>query len=319
MLAPLDLVSAHPWHRATFTTYALSLSFFEAVLLDALVRGGAREALILADVEGVRLALGEHGARRVGKDYDVEPFAVRAGVFHPKISVLTAKDECHLLVGSGNLTFGGWGGNFEVIEHLHPSFAADAIEDAAGFFDYLTLANHVRHGAIDRCIAVADDLRASIRGRSRNGGIRLFHSLDSAISQKLVQVAEDLGGAVRLVAAAPFWDGGSAIDELCAALGVPEVFVHAHAGGSIEGTAGSNPAFCQLGEVEVTAQEAMDWSGGWALDQVTEVEKRVMAEMLLGSGAPLTRRKGGALMRAAAAHAALADVASVRRTMAGSP
>ena len=88
ILAPLDLISALPWRRAVFTTYALSLSFFEAVLLDALVRGGGREALILADVEGVHMALGEQGARRVGKDYDVEPVAVRAGVFHPKISVL---------------------------------------------------------------------------------------------------------------------------------------------------------------------------------------------------------------------------------------
>src|SRR5262245_50883754 len=72
--APLDLISAHPWRRAAFTTYALSLSFFEAVILDALVRGGGREAVILADVDGVRVALGEQGARRVGKDYDVEPF-----------------------------------------------------------------------------------------------------------------------------------------------------------------------------------------------------------------------------------------------------
>ena len=51
-LAPLDLVSAHPWRRVAFTTYALSLSFFEAVILDAMVRGGGREALILADVQG---------------------------------------------------------------------------------------------------------------------------------------------------------------------------------------------------------------------------------------------------------------------------
>jgi hypothetical protein len=240
ILAPLDLVAAHPWRRAAFTTYALSLSFFEAVLLDALVRGGSREALILADVEGVRVALSEQGARRVGKDYDVEPLAVRAGAFHPKISVLTAEDECHVLVGSGNLTFGGWGGNFEVIEHLHPSFAADAIGDAADFFDYLAVADHIRHGSGDRCAAIAEDLRASIRGSSPNGDIRLFHSLDGAISQKLAQVVDGLGGAVRLVAAAPFWDGGSAIDALCTALGVGEVFVHAHAGGSVEGTAGSN-------------------------------------------------------------------------------
>src|SRR6267154_3887242 len=101
-LCPIDLVSAHPWRRAVFTTYALSLSFFEAVILDALVRGGGREALILADVEGVRASLSEQGAQRVGKDYEVEPVAVSSGVFHPKISVLSGKDECHVLVGSGN-------------------------------------------------------------------------------------------------------------------------------------------------------------------------------------------------------------------------
>jgi len=81
MLAPLDLISPHVWRRTIYTTYALSLSFFEAVVLDALVRGGSScGALILADVEGVRAALGEQGARRVGKDYDVEPILAHGGV-----------------------------------------------------------------------------------------------------------------------------------------------------------------------------------------------------------------------------------------------
>ena len=84
---------------------------------------------------------------------------------------------------------------------------------------------------------IADDLRASTRGRSRNGNIRLFHSLDGSISQKLAQVVDELGGAVRLVTAAPFWDDGTAIDSLCSALGLQEVFVHTHEGGSVEGVA----------------------------------------------------------------------------------
>ena len=63
-LAPIDLVSAHRWERLTFTTCALSLSFFEAVVLDALIRGGARQALIPADVQGVRASLSEQGAKR---------------------------------------------------------------------------------------------------------------------------------------------------------------------------------------------------------------------------------------------------------------
>ena len=123
-LAPLDLISAHPWQRVTFTTYALSLSFFEAVILDALIRAGGREAMILADIDGVRASLSEQGAQRVGKDYEVEPISVSSGVFHPKISVLSGKDECHVLVGSGNLTFGGWGGNYEVLEHLASGFCS---------------------------------------------------------------------------------------------------------------------------------------------------------------------------------------------------
>lgn len=54
-VAPADVVAVHPWRRVVFRTYALSLSFFEAVILDALVRaGGGTEALVLADVHGVR-------------------------------------------------------------------------------------------------------------------------------------------------------------------------------------------------------------------------------------------------------------------------
>jgi hypothetical protein len=48
---PLELVSAHPWEKAVFTTYVFSLSFFEAVILDALVRGGGKSAQILADLD----------------------------------------------------------------------------------------------------------------------------------------------------------------------------------------------------------------------------------------------------------------------------
>lgn len=236
----LDLISAHSWQRSVFTTYALSLSFFEAVVLDALVRTGGSKTLILADVDGVRAALSEQGARRAGRDYEVEPIAVKNGVFHPKVSLLSSPDECHLLVGSGNLTFGGWGGNLEAIEHLHPSFAPDAINDAADFFYYLSFTDQVRHGVGDECIAISDELRRSTRGRSESGGIRLLHNLDGAISEKLTQIVQDLGGASRIVAASPFWDSGFAIDSLCEHIGLDYVFVHSHPGGSVEGKVGAN-------------------------------------------------------------------------------
>jgi hypothetical protein len=258
-LAPIDLVSAHRWERVTFTTYALSLSFFEAVVLDALIRGGARQALILADVQGVRASLSEQGAQRVGKDYNVEPVAVSYGrAFHPKISVFSDKDESHVLVGSGNLTFNGWGGNVEVLEHLHPSFAADAIADTAEFFELLPVTERVRFGAEDDCTAIAADLRRSVQGKPASGNIRLLHNLDKSISSQLLQMVEGLGGATRLIAAAPFWDQGAAIDGLCKGLGLDHLYIHSHPKGTVEGTAGSNWPFDSRSRVYPILLEVMD-------------------------------------------------------------
>ena len=53
-----------------------------------------------------------------------------------------------------------------------------------------------------------------------------------------------------------------------------------------------HPAFSQFGKVTVSEQEVRKWSKAWALEQVTQAEKRVMTEMLLGSGASLARRNG---------------------------
>lgn len=240
-LTPVDLVEAHPWQRVVFTTYALSLSFFEAVILDALVRGGGgAQALVLADVYGVRASISEQGAHRVGKEYEVEPIAVTTGVFHPKVSVFISADECHVLVGSGNLTFGGWGGNFEVLEHLHAGFAVDAITDTAGFFERISGSTRIRHSAAEHCADIAAGLRRSVQGRTGNGDIRLFHNLDRSIAEQVAAAAADLGGAERLVAAAPFWDGGRAVDRLCDSLGLQEVFVHSHRHGCVTGSTGDN-------------------------------------------------------------------------------
>lgn len=260
-LAPLDLVAAHPWQNVTFTTYALSLSFFESVVLDGLIRGGSSSALILADADGVRGSLGEQGAQRVGKEYEVEPVVVTGGVFHAKIAAFTSPDECHLLVGSGNLTFGGWGGNCEVLEHLHPEFAADAILDAAEFFDLLRDSPRVRQRAGAQCAQVADQLRRAAEGKAKRGDVRLLHNLRESISEQIVRAAGELGGATRLVAAAPFWDHGAAIDSLAEALGLHEVFVHAHPFGVVEGRPGSDwprQARTRIAAVSVAPLEAAE-------------------------------------------------------------
>lgn len=81
-------------------------------MLAAPIRERAGGALILSGPADIRAALGEAGARRVGRDYEIAPVVLKcSGIIHPKVSVLAQKDGAHLLVGTGNLTFSGWGGN----------------------------------------------------------------------------------------------------------------------------------------------------------------------------------------------------------------
>jgi len=240
-MQPLDLISAAPWQRAVFTTYMLSLSFFEAVILDRLVRGGGRNALILADPEGIRAGLSEQGARRAGRDYELEPVANTTGVFHPKLTLLFGDSDAHLLVGSGNLTFGGWGMNLETVDHLHPGFAAEVFDDTADLFETLTITDNIRTGIADQFEPVAAQLRKSTRGAPRSGNFRLLHSVGGSIAEQLSELAYDLGGATCITIISPYFDkDGSAVSRLSKLMNCENVQLHSHPKGAVRGSKGIN-------------------------------------------------------------------------------
>ena len=234
-------MSAKPWRRVAFTTYSLSLAFFEGVILERLIRGGGRHATIFSDPEGIRAALQEQGARGAGRDYELEPISGVTGVFHPKVSVFAAQDDCHLIVGSGNLTFGGWGNNLENFEHLHPSFAADAFEDAAELFEYLSISDAVRVGSPHKLLPIANELRRASASGDRNGDIRLLSSLTATIGDQLASLASELGGARSLAVVSPYFDPmGLGVEYLIEKLGCETASVHVHPDGSVLGTFGTN-------------------------------------------------------------------------------
>lgn len=255
MINPLDLAKAAPWKSVLFTTYALSLSFFEAVVIDALIRGGGRNPTILSDPEGVRAGLSELGARLVGRDYELLPVERNGGVFHPKLSVFLNDDDAHILVGSGNLTFGGWGGNFEQVEHLHPSFAPEAIIDAAEFFELLQIDERIRLPRTESLQKVAEGLRRAAQGKAGSGRIRLIHNSAGTISERLRQEADDLGGAERICFVSPFFDlNGTGVTRLSKLLNCEDVSGYVHHAGSVNGFAGSNwPALSEeiMASVEI--------------------------------------------------------------------
>ncbi len=236
----LELIRSHEWTRSFFTTYALSLSFFEAVVLDALVRQGVEQTLIMADVTGVAAALSEEGVRSAGRAYQVEPVAVSQGSFHPKLVVLTSPTEAHLIISSGNLTFGGWGSNLECVEHIHAGVSAAALNDAAEFLELLASADTVRQNAEGQCKELAGVLRKFASKGAQTRRVRILHNLAQPIFDQLAEMAADLGGAEHLTIVSPFYDGGSAVNKLCSQLGLDRVQVHAHHAGIVAGSFGSN-------------------------------------------------------------------------------
>ena len=234
-----DLLMADRWSSLFFTTYALSLSFFEAVVLDAIVRSEIGSTLILADVSGVRSAMQELGAQGVGRSYDVEPVAVSNGCFHAKLLSVTSKTDAHLVIGSGNLSFGGWGSNLECVEHLHPSFAPDAFTDTADFLRRIASSPRIKHAASEQAFELAADLESRVRNAPRTGSIRVIHNVGHSIIEQVVALANELGGATQLIVASPFFDGFG-IERFCDRLGVTHAYVHSHAAGTVMGRAGTN-------------------------------------------------------------------------------
>lgn len=237
-MSQLDIAGGAEWKRVVFTTYALSLAFFETVVMDALARAGARDISLLCDLHGVRTSLAETGVRGVGREYRLEPVAVSNGLaFHPKIGAFIGADEALITLGSGNLTFGGWASNLETVEVLHPGFASRAFEDVAGLFARLADHPHIRHAAADVCGDLSSDLSSVARGGTDRGGLRVLHSLGSGIGPQVVELADELGGCTRLSAASPFFDAnGSAIAAMARDLGVDAVHLH-WSGSTVTGSA----------------------------------------------------------------------------------
>ena len=224
-IAPLELIGAHSWRRATFTTYSFSASFAEAVLIEALMRQGVADITILTDPLGYRMALRERGAVRIGREYVVHPVAVGRGCFHPKLMVLEADDATHVTIGSNNLTFGGWSGNLECLEHIHTAGMASAVRDVGNFFTTLADAPNCKHDARTYCLDLGTRLASAATTGRDDGLVRVLSSLEGPISDRLQAAAAELGGAKALTIVSPYWEA-TAIERLAKALGVSEIRAH---------------------------------------------------------------------------------------------
>jgi len=119
-------------------THNIDFVFLQNMVLPALRKCGHPSLTVFADAQcAAETYQFQHMMLdTIGRRYRVVPIAMRPGFrFHPKAILLSGPNKGTLLVGSGNLTFGGWRENAEVWCRFDTD--TDTTAPFAAFRDYL--------------------------------------------------------------------------------------------------------------------------------------------------------------------------------------
>lgn len=226
IFSQVELIKKSRWEMALFTTYALSLTFFETYLLPQLRKSRCEKIIILVDVDGYQSSLMELKSRHVGQEYFLIPVKLKDGIFHPKISYLCGQDEDLLMIGSGNLTFGGHGRNLESLEILNSNHDSAAFGDFARFIEKLLSDERISFRRIEELNIFK--LRVEKFAEINHGptSTRLFHTMDGTISNQLINHAKDVKGWNELLILSPYHNPhGEPIKELANSLGISKLTI----------------------------------------------------------------------------------------------
>ncbi|MBS0454440.1 MAG: hypothetical protein JSS14_24350 [Proteobacteria bacterium] len=103
------------YHKTLLLTYSFDPIFFEQVVLPDLWAGRSSDILVLGDKGEIDTSVQSAAGQlwNLGKHYLLAGAGV-SGAFHPKVFVRLGPQEGLVIVGSGNVTSSGWGGNQEL-------------------------------------------------------------------------------------------------------------------------------------------------------------------------------------------------------------
>lgn len=210
----VDILSYKNWRQVLFTTYALSLTFFESFVMRKLREQKCRDVTLIVDADGYLMSLSERRSSHVGQDYRIIPVALKNGVFHAKCMYLSADDGDVIVIGSGNMTFGGFGKNIEVFEILTPIESPNTFAEFAEFLDLLAIKDDficpddswIEHFAtLSRRASEAVTETPSIQPR-------LLHTVESSIVDQLRDIVTDV---TEIKILSPYYDNdGKAVKKL---------------------------------------------------------------------------------------------------------
>ncbi|WP_417433676.1 hypothetical protein [Hoeflea sp.] len=221
-------MTASNWSSILFTTYSISLSFLEAVPLAA-VNSSFKNFTVLADIEGYLSSLSDVGAIGVGRYYDLVPIKITNGVFHPKVSLLADEaGNIRATIGSGNLSFGGWGYNNEVLEVLRPGRDSRCFSDIADMLEAIT--SESMSGGRLECLRAPGleqyiELARKASATPGDGKSRMLHTMGGSLVPQIREMADDLGGARRIAVVSPFFSSHHGISALAEGLDCDDISV----------------------------------------------------------------------------------------------
>jgi hypothetical protein len=231
VLHPYEIVKSERWSFGLFTSFTLNLGFFETVVYDAWRGRRSQELVVVVDRKGYAQSLADHRAAGAGQRYKIVPVAVNLGVFHPKVGFLANNTHCILMVGSGNLSFGGWGKNFELLDVVDSSETATPF---VGFRDFLLGLNEIQDVSTFR-VADTEWITTALSclpkpSPSKDEGPIFLHSLRESISSQLKKILNNQG-VESLSVLSPFHDqDGESVCELAAAINSKQTRVIASVG-----------------------------------------------------------------------------------------
>ncbi len=114
-MKPRIFCREYRYPRVLALTYSFDPLFFERIIMKDLGYGGSTDITIIGDHNELQEAVSRYAGQFnfLGKSYLLAPVETR-GAFHPKLLLRMSDKGARLMFGSGNLTFGGWGGNHEL-------------------------------------------------------------------------------------------------------------------------------------------------------------------------------------------------------------
>lgn len=213
---------------AVVLTHNIDFVFVQNLLLDALQACGSPSLTIFADAQcaAESYALQAPLLSSLGRRYRVVPVPTKPGFrFHPKACFLSGRKSAQLLVGSGNLTFGGWRENAEIWTAFGTE---EGTAEIHAFREYLTgltgslalndaIASEIEEAFDARTREWATELQAPAGLTGRLGtGPRLLDGLVQGLG----------GGGERLIVASPYFDeDGEALGRVARELAARETLV----------------------------------------------------------------------------------------------